>query len=113
LTIKKTENATKFLKRVRDVYKGNYKIYMILDNWSVHKTKAFNKTALDLNIELHYIPTSAPYYNKIELNLFGQIQKDVQNCSSFDNISEIKREIVEFVDDKYNRDAFHDNIICL
>ncbi len=95
------------------MYKGEYKIYLILDNWSVHKTAEFRRTARELNIELHPIPTSAPYYNKIELNLFGQIQKDVQDGSSFENIKDMKRAIVEFVDDKYNREALHDNSIYL
>lgn len=82
---------------------------MILDNWSVHKTKAFRETAESLNIELHFIPTSAPYYNKIELNLFGQMQKELLNGSNFNDINELKLSIVDYVDDKYNRKAFHNN----
>jgi len=86
---------------------------MILDNWSVHKTKAFRETAESLNIELHFIPTSAPYYNKIELNLFGQMQKELLNGSNFNDINELKFSIVDYVDDKYNGKALHNNRVCL
>lgn len=113
MTIKKTEQATNFLRRVREVYKGSYKIYMILDNWSVHKTVAFKRTAAELNIELHPIPTSAPYYNKIELNLFGTMQRELLNGSNFQDIGELKKALVDYVDDRFNKNAMHNNIGCL
>lgn len=113
MTLKKTENATKFLQRVREVYKGDYKIYFILDNWSVHKTKAFKRTAKELNIEPHYIPTSAPYFNRIERGLFGKMQRELLNGSNFEDINELKKSIVEYVDETFNKDAYHNNNICL
>jgi len=62
---------------------------------------------------LHYCPTSAPYYNKIELNLNKQIQDKVLKRSEFKNIEETKKAIVEWVDDKYNKIALHNNKHCL
>jgi len=111
--IKKTEQATKFLKKVRSIYQGNYKIHMILDNWSVHGTKSFKETAKLLNIDLHFIPTSAPYYNKIEQSFFGVMQKEFLNGSNFNDIDELKKGLVEYVDEKFNKHAFHDNQYCL
>ena len=98
---------------IRNTYRGEYPIHLILDNWSVHKTKIFRETAEKLNIHLHYCPTSAPYYNKIELNLNRQIQDKVLKRSEFENIEDTKRAIVEWVDEKYNLNAFHNNTICL
>jgi len=66
-----------------------------------------------LNIKLHYCPTSAPYYNKIELCLNKQIQDKVLKRSEFQNIDETKKAIVEWVDEKYNYNAFHNNKHCL
>jgi len=66
-----------------------------------------------LNIKLHYCPTSAPYYNKIELNLNKQIQGSVLKRSEFQNIEETKKAIVEWVDEKYNISAYHNNQHCL
>ena len=86
---------------------------MILDNWSVHKTKAFRQSAKELNIELHSIPTSAPYYNKIEQAFFGVMQRELLNGSNFENIEELKGSIVQYVDDKFNKHALHNNKYCL
>ena len=86
---------------------------MILDNWSVHDTKAFKNTAKHFNIELHYTPTSAPYYNKIEQSFFGVMQKELLNGSNFTDLIELKTALIDYVDDKFNKNALHNNQCCL
>jgi len=47
---KRQKKRSNFFFLVRNIYKGNYPIHFILDNWSVHKTKVFKETAQLLNI---------------------------------------------------------------
>jgi hypothetical protein len=54
-----------------------------------------------------------PYYNKIKQNLNKQIQDKVLKRSKFQDIEEVKRAIVEWVAEKYNKSALHNNKHCL
>ena len=82
-------------------------IHLILDNWSVHKTKSLKQYCENNNIQLHYIPTGAPYFNRIESALFGRYKDELLKGSNFENTEELKKESIKWMDDKYNQNAYH------
>ena len=63
-------------------------IYLILDNWSAHRSNAFN-AYVDLHPRIHpvYLPTTASWINDIERD-YSRIQKEALNNSNFDSPKE-------------------------
>ncbi len=55
-----------YLKHLRDKYKSNQKITLILDNASYNRAYATQDYAKELNIELLFLPPYAPNLNLIE-----------------------------------------------
>lgn len=55
-----------YLKHLRDKYKSNQKITLILDNASYNRAYATQDCAKELNIELLFLPPYAPNLNLIE-----------------------------------------------
>lgn len=66
----------------------NKEIYVIVDNWSAHKSyniKVWN--AFHERIHLIYLPSGASFLNKIE-RVFGFVSRDVLQNSNFQTVRE-------------------------
>ncbi|MCS4541199.1 MAG: IS630 family transposase [Euryarchaeota archaeon] len=88
--------AIDFLKEVRK--ETEEKIYLILDNWSVHRSKAFKEfVEKDGKIELVYLPTNTPWLNRIE-QFFSALQRDVINNSNYKSKKELEEAIARYVE---------------
>lgn len=80
-------------EKLLEEYPGK-EIYVILDNWSAHKShdvKVWN--ALHPRIHLVYLPSNASFLNKIE-RVFSFLSKDVLQNSNFQSV----REAMESID---------------
>ena len=78
---------------------GANKIYLVLDNWSVHRSKKFKAyVKQDGEIEVCYLPKNASYLNLVERKL-GDIQRDILQNSSFQSVLECRNAIRTYVKD--------------
>ena len=59
------EHFMNFLKKIRQVH-NDRKIYLLVDNLSVHRTKNVKAKADELDIELIFNPIYSSEYNPIE-----------------------------------------------
>ena len=62
----KQESIQEFLYKIREANPQYPAIIVILDNFSSHKARRVKKTAVELNIELVYLPVYSPDLNPIE-----------------------------------------------
>ena len=54
------------------------RLCLILDNYSVHKSVFIKKIALNLNIELIYLPPYSPHLNPIE-QIWRQMKREIKH----------------------------------
>ena len=93
---KTSKEAIDFFGEVRK--QKDEKIYLILDNWSVHRSKAFKEfVEKDGKIELVYLPKNTPWLNKIE-QIFSAVERDVIKNSNFKNKLESEVAIMRYID---------------
>jgi transposase len=72
------------------------KIYVIMDNWSAHKSyniRVWN--SFHPRIHLVYLPSGASFLNKIE-RVFGFVHRDVLQNSNFKNVDEAMKRISNY-----------------
>ncbi len=74
----------------------NKEIYVIVDNWSAHKSynvKVWN--TFHERIHLVYLPSGASFLNKIE-KIFGFVSRDVLQNSNFKTVKEAMERISNY-----------------
>ncbi len=80
----------------------NKNVYVILDEWSAHKSN-FICAYADLHPHLHlaYLPRCSSWINSIERD-FSRIQKEFLDNSNFDKPSDAKNVITMFIEKEIN-----------
>lgn len=86
-------------RHIADAYADAQRIYVIQDNWSIHKHPDVMTALTDLpRIEPVWLPTYAPWLNPIE-KLWRWVRQDVltlHRCA--DNWAELKQRVRSFLD---------------
>lgn len=88
-------NTVLFLKHIRNHYKSNKKIHIILDNSGYHKAKEVKDFADNNNINLLFLPPYSPNLNPIE-RLWKVMNEKVRNNYFFSSTQEFRQKINEF-----------------
>jgi putative transposase len=82
----KSDDFCKFLENVRE-FNPEKRICLILDNLPVHKSKKVQSKAMDLNIQLIYLPPYSPDLNPIEF-IWKSIKRII-SVTSIENTSDL------------------------
>ncbi len=88
------------LENLLKEYPGK-EIYVILDNWSAHKSydvKVWN--ALHPRMHLVYLPSNASFLNKIE-RVFSFLSRDILQNSNFQTV----REAIENISNYFEKEG--------
>lgn len=76
-------------------------IYVILDNWSAHKSWTIKIWAFfHPNFHLIYLPTNASWMNMIE-RVFGKLEREVLQNSNFQTV----REAIDMISNYFDKEA--------
>jgi transposase len=87
-----------FYAQVRAVYPTVKRIYLVQDNWPVHKLPAVMQAASDNNLTLLFLPTYASWLNPIE-KLWRWLRQDVLHDHDLShNFKQLRREVITFLD---------------
>ena len=87
-----------FYAQVRAVYPTVKRIYLVQDNWPVHKLPAVMQAASDNNLTLLFLPTYASWLNPIE-KLWRWLRQDVLHDHDLShNFKQLRREVIAFLD---------------
>jgi len=89
------ETMQEFLETIREKYRSQMVIHIVLDGAGYHKSKDFIKKAGELNIELHYLPPYSPNLNPIE-RLWKVMNEYVRNNKYFSTAKQFRDKIDEF-----------------
>ena len=91
-----------FLEQLGTSHKSKREIHIILDNLSAHKTAKVQQF-LDAHpkVQLHFIPTSSSWLNKVEL-WFSKIERDLIHRGVFTSTQDLARKIMLYIR-KYNQ----------
>jgi hypothetical protein len=80
------------------VYPGVKRIYLVEDNWPIHKLPAVMAAADQNNLTLLFLPTYASWLNPIE-KLWRWLRQDVLHDHDLShNFKQLRREVVAFLD---------------
>ena len=88
------ESITDFMEKLRSQY-GSKTIHLILDRSGYHRAELVAKTAVSLNIKLHFLPPYSPNLNPIE-RLWKVMNERVRNNRFFRSTKEFKWIITDF-----------------
>lgn len=78
-------------------------VHVILDNLSVHKTKAVQEFLRERpNVHLHFTPTYSSWLNQVEL-WFSKIERDLIHRGVFTSVPDLARRIMTYIR-RYNED---------
>lgn len=84
----------KFLRRLRHDYGSGIELVIVWDNWPPHHHKEIRAAAAEVEIQLLYTPTYAPWTNPIE-KVWKQVKDDVLRLH---RLSSAWSELVQLVD---------------
>ena len=87
--------VTEFMGKLRRQYRGNKKIYMILDNARYNRSEAVRAKAKACNIELIYLPPYCPNLNLIE-RLWKFFKKKVVKNKYYEKFDSFEQAIIQF-----------------
>ncbi len=91
------ENLRRFLAQLRAVYPGP-PLYLIWDNWPVHRHPEVLARAAEVGIELLWLPTYAPWLNPIE-KLWRWLSEDLlRHHRLADHFDELQRRVAAWLD---------------
>lgn len=86
-----------FYGQIRAAYPHLKRIYLVQDNWPVHKLPPVLQAATDHNLSLLFLPTYASWLNPIE-KLWRWLRQDVLHDHDLShNFKQLRREVVEFL----------------
>lgn len=72
-------------------------IHIVLDNLSVHKTRAVQEfLAQNPKVRFHFTPTYSSWLNQVEI-WFSKIQRDVIDRGVFTSLSDLARKIQKYI----------------
>jgi len=83
-----------FLKVIRRSYKGE--IWIVLDNFSPHKTQKVQNWAKENGVHLQFLPTNASWLNRIECQ-FTHLKKNVLTHCDYENFREMQVAIQRYI----------------
>lgn len=86
------DSICKILNKIKNQY-GDKRITIILDNARYQKCKLVMELALNLKIELLYLPTYSPNLNIIE-RLWKFVKNDCLYSKYYDNFTKFKQAII-------------------
>ncbi|MEN4006915.1 MAG: transposase [Methanobacteriaceae archaeon] len=89
--------------------KKEKRLNIVLDNYSVHKTKLVQKVAEILNINLIFLPPYSPDLNPIE-DVWRKI-KGIISIDNFKDVEELKNVFEEIFKEIIGEKSFYENWI--
>lgn len=93
------ETTVSFFSQIKAAYPSAPKIHIILDQSGYHKSKLVQGAALEMNIELHFLPPYSPNLNPIE-RLWKVMNELVRNNVFFHSAKEFREAISGFFEIK-------------
>jgi transposase len=90
-----TETTISFFELLKTTYPNAPKIHIILDQSGYHKSKLVQQAAVEMNIELHYLPPYSPNLNPIE-RLWKVMNEQVRNNVFFSSPKQFRETIAHF-----------------
>lgn len=97
-----TDTTISFFRQLKTVYSNAPKIHIILDQSGYHKSKLVQEAAIEMNIELHYLPPYSPNLNPIE-RLWKVMNEQVRNNVFFSSAKEFREAISHFFEHKISQ----------
>ena len=91
------ETTVAFFDQLKGAYPDAPKIHIILDQSGYHRSQLVKDSALEKNIELHYLPPYSPNLNPIE-RLWKVMNEKVRNNKFFSTAKVFRNAISEFFD---------------
>jgi transposase len=88
---KRAKEVIRFLDFLRKRYPRN-RLYLILDCWRVHRSKALKAYLRGKPITLVELPTNCSWLNPIE-RVFSEVQTQVLDNSNFRNLRALKQAV--------------------
>ena len=86
------KNLCKFIKKIVSAYPNEQIIYLVWDNWPVHKhPKVMEEISKDTRLKVLWLPTYSPWLNYIE-KLWKYLKQKLTHAHAFSNFLEILRE---------------------
>jgi transposase len=86
------------LKKVREAYGPHRTIFLVWDNWHVHYQVEVATTASQLDIQLLWLPTYAPWTNPIEKLWRWLKQTHIRNHHLAGEFDTLKQRVRDFLD---------------
>ena len=100
---KKRADFIAFLDSVVTDYPKDRELHVIVDNHSIHKGLN-NWLEENVNVHIHYTPTSASWLNMVEI-WFGIFTRKVLKGASFSSLDELVSKIMDYI--KYYPEVAH------
>lgn len=92
------EALVKFYAQVRAAYPDAKVIYLVQDNWPVHKTETVLTAAEENELTLLFLPTYASWLNPIE-KLWRWLKQEVLHLHRHaDDLAQLRQEVCAFLD---------------
>ena len=86
-----------FYAQIRAAYPYLKRIYLVQDNWPIHKLPAVLQAATDNQLTLLFLPTYASWLNPIE-KLWRWLRQDILHDHNLShNFKQLRRDVVEFL----------------
>ena len=92
------ESILDFFKLIKEQYKTDKPIHVILDGAGYHRSEIVKTEAKEMGIELHYLPPYSPNLNPIE-RLWKVMNEHARNNKYFVTAKEFRQSIDNFFDD--------------
>lgn len=93
------ETTVSFLELLKATYPNASKLHIILDQSGYHTSKLVQAAALEMGIELHYLPPYSPNLNPIE-RLWKVMNEQIRNNVFFSSAKEFRETISNFFEHK-------------
>jgi transposase len=90
-------NLRTFLRKLRRAYPTKT-LFLIWDNWPVHQHPKILELASELEIQILWLPTYAPWTNPIEKLWRWLIEDVLRHHRLADHWDELKRQVATFLD---------------
>lgn len=98
------------LKLLRKRYASDQRIYLILDNFSPHKTKEVLSWVRQNNIKMIWTPTNASWLNRIECQ-FTEVKKFVFENTYYQDHSDVEEATFKFLEYRNARNKKRKNTL--
>lgn len=86
-----------FYGQIRAAYPNLRRIYLVQDNWPIHKLPSVLQAATDNHLSLLFLPTYASWLNPIE-KLWRWLRQDVLHDHQLShNFKQLRHQVVEFL----------------